>query len=116
MKNISKLLFTVLPVLSVVMFPALAGAQTTEVPAAIITDVTDVYTILNNVLNIVYTIFFIIAAFFIILAAFQYLTAQGDPEKTKTAKNMIIYAIVAIVVALLAVSVRGVVENFLDAT
>ena len=69
--------------------------------------------VIQTIVKWVYIIFFIIAVLFIIFAAFTYLTAQGDPEKVKTATNQIIYAAVAIVVALVAVSIDLIIKNFL---
>ena len=43
-----------------------------------------------------------VAVVFIVYAAYLYLTAAGDPEKVKSASNVIIYAVVAIGVALLS--------------
>lgn len=62
----------------------------------------------------IYTIFFIIAVIYIIAAAFTYLTAGGEAEKVNTAKDQLIYAAVAIAVALLAISFDTIVKNFLS--
>src|SRR3989344_642074 len=51
----------------------------------------------------VYIIFFVIAVLMILFAAFTYLTAAGNEEKVKKARDSIIYAAVAVAVALLAV-------------
>jgi hypothetical protein len=50
------------------------------------------------------------------VAAFKYLTASGDPEKVKGAGNTLLYAAIAIGVALLARAVPLVVSSFLGAT
>lgn len=50
----------------------------------------------------------------IILAAFSCLFAAGDEEKVKTAKQRIIYAAVAIIVALLAVGFESIIKTFLQ--
>jgi heme/copper-type cytochrome/quinol oxidase subunit 2 len=71
--------------------------------------------ILRAIVRWVYIIFFVIAVLLIIFAAFTYLTAAGNEEKVKKAKDMIIYAAVAIVVALLAVSFEIIIRNFLTA-
>jgi hypothetical protein len=42
---------------------------------------------------------------FILYAAFLYLISQGSDERISTAKKVLIYAIVALVVAVLAASV-----------
>lgn len=44
----------------------------------------------------------VLAGLFIVYAAYLYLTAAGDPEKVKSASNVIIYAVVAIGVGLLS--------------
>ena len=72
------------------------------------------FAILMKELGWVYTIFFVIAAFFILFAAFTYLTAKGDAEKVKGARDQIIYAVIAIVVALLAFSIDKIVASFIQ--
>jgi len=104
-----------LPFVLVIAVLPLMGFAQSETPQPIITDVGGVYTLLNNVLAVIYTIFFIIAAIFIVLAAFSYLTAGGDDEKVKSAKQKLIYAIVAIAVALLALSISPIVRNIVGA-
>ena len=69
--------------------------------------------IMRNIVRWVYIIFFILAVMFIIFAAFSYLTAGGDPEQVSKAKSRIIYAAVAIAVALLAVGFEVIIRNFL---
>ena len=78
------------------------------------TTVTGTVDVIKNIVRWVYIIFFIIAVLFILFAAFTYLTAQGDPEKVKNARDQIIYAAVAIIVALIAVSVDTIVSTFLS--
>ncbi len=60
--------------------------------------------------------FVIIACVFMILwGAFQYTTSSGDEKKVETAKKTIYYAVIGLIVALMAVGivslVRGVVEG-----
>lgn len=62
----------------------------------------------------VYIIFFVIAVLMIIFAAFTYLTAAGNEEKVKKARDMIIYAAVAVAVALLAVGFEQIIRTFLE--
>ena len=68
-----------------------------------ITTASGVLDVVKKVIGWVYVVFFVLAVLFILFAAFTYLSAAGDEEKIKTAKNQIIYAAVAVVVALLAV-------------
>ena len=62
----------------------------------------------------VYIIFFIVAVLMILSAAFTYLTAAGNEEKVKKARDMIIYAAVAVAVALLAVGFEQIIRTFLE--
>ena len=41
----------------------------------------------------------------IIIAGINFITSQGDPQKTKNARNTVIYAIVGIIIAALATSI-----------
>ena len=78
-----------------------------------ISDAPGVVNILIIILRWTYTIFFIISAFMVILAAFTYLTAGAEPEKIKSANHKIIYAAIAIAVALLAVSINAIVGSII---
>ncbi len=57
----------------------------------------------------------VVAVIMVVVAAFKYLTAGGDPEKVKSAGATLMYAAVAIGVALLAKAVPLIVGNFLGA-
>lgn len=69
--------------------------------------------LVKGVVQWVYILFFVLAVLFILIAAFRYLTAAGDPEKVKSAQNMLIYAVVAIVIAFLAVGFETIIGTFL---
>ncbi|MCX6702417.1 MAG: hypothetical protein NTW60_00930 [Candidatus Wolfebacteria bacterium] len=61
----------------------------------------------------VYIVFFIAAVFFLLMAAFNFLRAGGDPTKASTAKNMLIYAAVAVAIAFLSVGFEQIIGTFL---
>jgi len=67
--------------------------------------------VLMTVIRWIYTIVFILAVFFILLAAFFFVTSQGDPEKVTKARNMLMYAVIGIVVALLSFGIVTLVQN-----
>ena len=54
----------------------------------------------------IFYILLFVAAIFIVIAGVNFVTAQGDPEKVKKARDMVMYAVIGIIVALLA---RGIV-------
>lgn len=62
----------------------------------------------------VYTLFFIVALLFILIAAYNFIIGGSDEEKIKLAKNQLKYAVIAIVIALVASSISLVVRNFLE--
>lgn len=64
-----------------------------------------------NVLKVVLGIMGILAVVMIIVAGQRYATAMGEPAEVQKAKNMIVYSIVGLVVALLAF----VIVNFVEA-
>ncbi|MEK7464545.1 MAG: hypothetical protein AAB617_02080 [Patescibacteria group bacterium] len=80
--------------------------------AAAPTTVDAVLNLVKQVVNIAAYLFFIVAALFIILAAFTYLTAAGDEEKVKKAKQELTYAVVAIVIAALAFAIPAILGTF----
>lgn len=100
--------------LSLVVLPTVVFGQFKEPPTTTITSLANVQSLLNTILSWIYIIFFIVAAIFIILAAFGYLSAQGDEEKVRKAKQQLIYAIVAIVIALIAVGVDNIVAGLIS--
>lgn len=65
----------------------------------------------NNIFSWAYTIAGLVAVVFIIKGGFNYLTSQGDPGKTKAAMQTIIYAVVGLVVVILASLITGFIIN-----
>lgn len=63
--------------------------------------------VIVRVMNWLFTILLIIAAIFIIVAAYFFVTASGDPDKTKRARDFVLYALIGVLVAFAA---RGLVE------
>ncbi len=70
--------------------------------------------ILDSVITIAFYILMLLAILFVLWAAFNYLTAGGNPEKVETAQRMIMYAVIAIVIGILARSVPWIISNFVE--
>ncbi len=68
----------------------------------------------GTVLSWVANIFWIAAILFIFWAAFLYLTAAGDPEKVKKASHTLLYAVIAIVIGLMAYGIPKLVGSGLS--
>lgn len=69
---------------------------------------------INQASGWLFGILLALAVVFLIYAAFLYLTSGGDEEKTKAAKNYIIYAVVALAVGFLATGIVILVGSFFD--
>lgn len=93
-------------------FPAIVLAQAAP-PDVSITSVGGVIGFLLRILDLARTIFWIVAVAMILYAAFLYLTAGGSPEGVTNANKTLRYAIIAIVVALIATSLPFLVRSFL---
>ena len=93
---------------ALLLLPLLAhGVEPSDVDS-----ISDVERVLNKIVTYAQTFFYIVATLFIILAAFSYLTASGDETKIKNAKNKILYALVAIAIAVVAGGVVSLVQSF----
>ena len=67
----------------------------------------DPWSAVETITNLVFGVLLAVAVLAIIYAGFLFITAQGEGEKVSRARNTLMYAIVGIVVALLA---RGLVN------
>ena len=70
--------------------------------------------ILTYASNWAFGIFFVIAAACVLYAALLFLTSGGNEKKIPVAKTTLIYALLAIVIALIARSVPGFLEGALQ--
>lgn len=87
--------------IGVSLLPYVAFAQRYSAPDAP-TSVGEFEDVIDIVLTWMFSFLVFLAVVFVIVAAYKYLTAAGDPEKVKSASNTLIYAAIAIAVALLA--------------
>ena len=113
MKSLYKKFLTLILMASPALGLAAVAAPSLSVPTTGIRELGDITKIIVTLINWLTGLFFAVAVLFIFYAAYLYLTAAGDPEKLGKAKNQLIYSIIAIVVALLAGSIRFIVENLL---
>ena len=73
-----------------------------------------IQTILISVINWVYTLFFFVAILFILLAAYNYIFGGMQEERIKKAKHQLLYAVIAIAIALIASGVSLVIKSFIE--
>lgn len=75
--------------------------------------ISDVVEIIKTITRWLLVFLVVLAVVFIIMAAFKYITASGDAEKVKSANKQILYAVIAVVVGLLAQAVPPIVASII---
>jgi uncharacterized membrane protein len=96
--------------------PAQQPSGNTAPPSAGITSVQSVLNSLCVVFDYAFWFLIALAVVFGVVAAFRYLTSAGEPEKVKKATSTILYAAIAIGVALLARAIPLIVASFFGAS
>ena len=82
----------------------------------IITDASQITTVINNVVNWFFLIVMTVAAIFILVSAWTFLTAGGNPDSITKARQMLIYALVGVVVAVLAKGLPILIQSILESS
>lgn len=62
-------------------------------------------TFINNIINMLLFIIGAVAVIMIIIGGIRYVTSNGDSAQTTSAKNTVLYAVVGLVVALMAFAI-----------
>jgi len=91
----------------------LANGEIGTAEASPIKNIQGLLTILKKIVVLMYQAFFIVAIGAVILAAFTYLTGGDDPEKIKSATHKIIYAAIAIAIALVSVGANVIIKDLI---
>ncbi len=69
--------------------------------------------LMENIVRFLFQLSLFVGALMIVVAAFYFLTSGGDPEKIKTAKNIIIWTLVGIIVLFLSVALTQAITDML---
>lgn len=104
-----------LSLIAFLVFPVLGLAMDIEPldPGDISTTPTELLDWMEEILLFVFYGVMVLAILFMLVAAFTFLTAGGSPEKIATARQMLIYAVIGIAVALLAYAIPFIVGGIL---
>jgi uncharacterized membrane protein len=73
----------------------------------------DILDLMQSAVTYMYSAFYILAVGFILWAAFNYLQGGTNPKKIETAKAQLKYAVIAIVIALVASGASAIIQNFI---
>ena len=76
----------------------------------------DALEILPRILSYVYGTFLVIVVLMIIVAGYMFVTAGGSPEKVTTARNVLMYSLIGLAIAVVARGLIALVAKFLDTT
>ena len=65
----------------------------------------------QNIINTVTAVLGLVAVLFVVIGGVNYTTSQGDPQKTKKAKDTILYAILGVALAVFAYTIVNFIIN-----
>lgn len=94
---------------SLLVVPILVSAATVPPQTTLPDKSVDV--ILESVANWLFSILLIISAIIIVIAGIMFVSSGGDPEKVSSARNLILYAVIGIIVAALAKGLVAIVKS-----
>ena len=94
--------FTVILSVLIALTPIIASAQGGITPVPVAAESQSLLAIIERVISFAFGFLLVIAALFIVYAAYLYLTSGGSEDGIKSARNYIIYAVIAIAIAFLA--------------
>jgi hypothetical protein len=94
-------------IVALLIIPALVSAQPFTAPNI------GIINALRSLINWFFTVVIIVSVIFLIIAAFTFLTAQGDPEKIRKARQFVIYALIGIAIAVGAIGLVVLVQRAL---
>ena len=106
------------PVIALAL-PVLAMAQIQPPPITAPSNITNINQFLGGggllcvIVDWIFWLLIILTIIFVLFAAFKYLTAGGDPEKVKSAGSILLYAAIAVIVALIAKGLPLIVSSFI---
>src|SRR5262245_10326130 len=116
---------TILPLASMSLTPVTAQAQTSEVESGLGKiqgpfsgvsrfDTSDPYRFVGNIIKLMLQIGFAIAVVFVIIGGYFYMTASGNEEQASRGRRTILYALIGIVVMVMAYVLVNVAINLVS--
>ena len=93
----------------VLVLPNVAGAISIPNPL----HATTLVELIDNITNFIFVVGIALVPVAVILAAYNFITAGGDPKKVTTAKNMLLYVFIGVIVMSGAKAVVSIVKSVL---
>src|SRR3989344_3834140 len=107
-------LFRLIPASLILAPTATALAVTVQSPPVIATSLDDFFNLICSATNLLFTLIVVLSIIIFLYAAFLFLTGGGSDDKTKQARQYLLYGIIGIIVALLAKGLVLVVVNIVS--
>ena len=93
------------------LISGLIGLAILSLPVVTLANIpTDLDDAIGRIVNPLFLILVAISTVFIIYAAYTFVTSGGDPGKTETARTTLVYAIVGLIVAFMALGVYNILK------
>jgi len=83
------------------------GLRCDDHGGVVFSELNDVWVIVGNLVDILLRLSATAAALVIIVGGIRYITSQGNPKALENAKNTIMYAVIGLVLAILASTIVG---------
>lgn len=113
--KIAKIILTLSFILSVLMVPGfLVFVTGAESPPEHVGDIEGLYGLIEEIRNWIYGFLALIVVVFLLIAAYYFITASGSEDKVNKGREMVKYAIIGIVIMLLAAGVFGIIESVVN--
>lgn len=106
-----KILFFVAIIGIIVLVPVIAGAEVVTIPNPL--KYTDPMDIIKAITGLLQVLAVAVAVIIIIIAGIQYMTSAGSEDKTKKAKNMIVYALIGVAIVTAVNFIIGIIKEIL---
>ncbi len=104
-----------LPLVALAQFTG-PGVTAPAAPISSVGQIAGANGLLCTIINWLFYLMIILAIIFVFVAAFKYLTAGGDPEKVSKAGSTLLYAVIAVVIALVAKGIPLIISSFLGSS
>ena len=76
-----------------------------NIPDEEVKDEGSLFKTIQTIINWILAVLGLVAVIMVVLGGFTYMTSQGDPGKTKKARDTILYGIIGLIIALLAFAI-----------
>lgn len=100
-------------IITFALFNINKGLTKNNLPEVKISGPSDVVKLIDNIAKWFYNIILALGVIFVLIAAFYYLTGGGNPQTIQKANKQLFYAVIAVIVAIAAFSIKTIIVTLL---